>query len=248
MRCRPRALSSPRAWQASSSSCSRRSSALPASRRERNSHSTEWSKPGSASSSPSRYFQSIRARTASAARRSGRFSRNCRMVTRASRHGGSPGWPSLGNRSAKSASAKMAPSSSRRLRRGLPLRKAASRDARRLLGHGLDQGGFERHGRPPAGWTCRRIPAHPGSADFANGIRPFSGYRNAHDGRPRQCWSRDLRKRYPVTTLPPIGRVDVYRRKDRAVSAADRHVRAGLNLSASPAAIAHAAFGTARLS
>src|SRR4051794_22832118 len=125
VRCRPRALSSPRAWQASSSSCNRRSSALPASRRERNSHSTEWSKPGSASSSPSRYFQSIRARTASAARRSGRFSRNCRMVTRASRHGGSPGWPSLGKRSAKSASAKMAPSSSRRLRRGLPLRKAA---------------------------------------------------------------------------------------------------------------------------
>src|SRR5215211_5552388 len=46
-------------------------------------------------------------------------------VTMASRQGGSPGWPSLGKRSAKSASAKMAPSSSRRLSSGLPLRKAA---------------------------------------------------------------------------------------------------------------------------
>ena len=35
------------------------------------------------SSSPSRYFQSMRARIASAARRSGRFSRNCRIVTSA---------------------------------------------------------------------------------------------------------------------------------------------------------------------
>ena len=125
VRCRPRALSSPRAWQASSSLPSSRSSALPASRRERNSHRTEWSKPGSVSSSPSRYFQSMRARTASAAWRSGRFSRNCSRVTRASRQGGRPGWPSLGKRSAKSASAKMAPSSSRRLSSGLPLRKAA---------------------------------------------------------------------------------------------------------------------------
>src|SRR4051794_3260711 len=77
--------------------------------------------------------------------------------------------------------------------------------------------------------------------------RPFSVYRNAHDGRPRQCWHPGVRKRYPVTTLLLKSRVDVYRRDDRAFSAADRHVRAGLNLSASPAAVAHAAFGTARL-
>src|SRR4051812_24101162 len=62
--------------------------------------------------------------------------------------------------------------------------------------------------------------ASPNAADFANGIRTFSGYRNAHDGRPRQCWRRDLPKLYPATTLPPNGRVDVYRRNDRAFLAA----------------------------
>src|SRR4051794_19289364 len=82
-------------------------------------------RPLAVSSSPSRYFQSMRARTASAACRSGRFSRNWSKVTRASRHGGRPGWPRLGNRSAKSVSAKTVPSSSRSLRSGLPLRKAA---------------------------------------------------------------------------------------------------------------------------
>src|SRR5215213_2541552 len=83
---------------------------------------------------------------------------------------------------------------------------------------------------------------------LGSGYRPFSVYRNTHDWRPRRCWHPGVRKRYPVTTLLLKRRVDVYRRDDRAVSAADRHVRAGLNLSASPAAIAHAAFGTARLS
>jgi hypothetical protein len=42
-------------------------------------------------------------------------------------------------------------------------------DARRPLRHGLDRAGLE-HGRPPADWTRRSIPAHLGSADFANGI------------------------------------------------------------------------------
>src|SRR3954451_14079001 len=72
-----------------------------------------------------RYFQSIRARTASAARRSDRSSRNWSRVTSARRHGASPGWPRLGKRSAKSSSRKTAPSSSRSFRSGSPLRKAA---------------------------------------------------------------------------------------------------------------------------
>src|SRR5439155_6240624 len=90
-----------------------------------NSHRTEASKPGSSSSSPSRYFQSMRARTASAARRSARSSRNWSRVTSARRHGASPGWPRSGKRSAKSSSRKTAPSSSRSFRSGSPLRKAA---------------------------------------------------------------------------------------------------------------------------
>ena len=69
------------------------SAALPARRRSRNSLSTEKSKPGSVNSSPKRYFQSIRARTASAAWRSARFSRNCMIVTRASRQGAALGSP-----------------------------------------------------------------------------------------------------------------------------------------------------------
>ena len=101
VRCWPRALSQPRARQRSSSLSSRSSSALPASRRSRNSLSTEKSKPGSVSSRLSRYFQSMRARTASAAWRSARFSRNCMIVTNASRHGGKPGWPPRGKQGGK---------------------------------------------------------------------------------------------------------------------------------------------------
>ena len=40
---------------------------------------------------------------------------------------------------------------------GVALAEGGPRDARRLLGHGLDQGGFERHGRPPVGWQGRRM-------------------------------------------------------------------------------------------
>src|SRR5215210_3849556 len=52
-----------------------------------------WSKPASASSRASRYFQSIRARTASAAWRSLSPSRNCMSVTSARRQGVYAGWP-----------------------------------------------------------------------------------------------------------------------------------------------------------
>jgi hypothetical protein len=83
--------------------------ALPAIRRARNSQSTEKSKPGSASSSPNRYFQSMRARTASAAWRSERLSRNWRMVTSVRRHGGNAGWPLAGKSVEKSSSSRKYP-------------------------------------------------------------------------------------------------------------------------------------------
>jgi hypothetical protein len=52
----------------------------------------------------SAYFQSIRARTASAARRSVRFSMNCSTTISASRPGDPAGFPRAGNRVAKSSS------------------------------------------------------------------------------------------------------------------------------------------------
>src|SRR5713226_6145629 len=60
-------LSHPRCLHRSSNTSSSNVSACPATRRSRNSASTEASKPGSESSKPSAYFQSIRPRTASAA-------------------------------------------------------------------------------------------------------------------------------------------------------------------------------------
>src|SRR5216683_2090585 len=70
-------------------------------------------------------FQSMRARTASAAWRSARFSRNCRMMMGAKRHGGRPGWPHAGKSATKSSSWKSGPSASRSVRYGWPLGKAA---------------------------------------------------------------------------------------------------------------------------
>ncbi len=61
-----------------------------------------------------RHDQSIRARTASAACRSLRFSINCMIVTSASRQGVTPGWPRDGYNSAKWLSVNMLPSSSRK--------------------------------------------------------------------------------------------------------------------------------------
>ena len=76
----------------------------PGRKRSRNSLSAEKSKPASVRSKPRRYFQSMRARTASAAWRSARFSRNCMMVTSAKRHGGRPGCPTRGKSAVKSLS------------------------------------------------------------------------------------------------------------------------------------------------
>src|SRR6516165_3114257 len=125
VRCCPRVVSQPKTRPRSSSLSSKSSSALLARRRSRNALRTEKSKPGSVNASPRRYFQSIRARTASAAWRSARWSRNCLMVPSAKRQGGRPGWPSSGKQAAKSSSWKIVPRVSRRSRYGLPLGKAA---------------------------------------------------------------------------------------------------------------------------
>ena len=113
VRCLPPALTRPsaasRSSSASSTTCSRPAPAT----RARNSASTVWSKPGSSRASPSRYFQSIRVRTASAASRSVRFSARCSTVTSASRDGDHPGLPRAPNAAAKSSSASHWPSRSR---------------------------------------------------------------------------------------------------------------------------------------
>ncbi|QCX82336.1 hypothetical protein C9F11_43790 (plasmid) [Streptomyces sp. YIM 121038] len=82
-------------------------------RRSRNSLSTEWSNPGSVSSSPRRNFQSMRPRRAAAAWRSDRPSANWSTETIANWWGGQAGRPRCGNRSTKSLSANSGPSASR---------------------------------------------------------------------------------------------------------------------------------------
>ena len=67
----------------------------------------------------------MRLRTASAARRSERFSANCSRVTRASRHGHSAGCPRWAKSGANGASVKIVPRWSRRSRYGLSWGKAA---------------------------------------------------------------------------------------------------------------------------
>src|SRR5687768_12717352 len=42
--------------------------------------------------------------------------------------------------------------------KGIALAEGGLGDARRLLGHGLDHGGFERHGLPPAGGPAAGYP------------------------------------------------------------------------------------------
>jgi hypothetical protein len=84
-------------------------SAWPSISRSRKRDSMEKLKPGSLSSSPRSYFQSIRARTASAASRSDKRSANWRMVITASRQGAAAGCPLAGKSGAKSASSNMLP-------------------------------------------------------------------------------------------------------------------------------------------
>lgn len=94
VRCRPPVLSRPASTRRSSISSSNWSAAPSCSaRRARNSHSTEWWNPGSSSSRPIAYFQSILVRTASAAARSDRFSANCSTDTSANCPGDRPGLP-----------------------------------------------------------------------------------------------------------------------------------------------------------
>jgi hypothetical protein len=113
VRCFPPAFTSPpaesRFSSASSGTCSSPASATSA----RNPGSTEWPDPGSSSGRPSRYFQSSRVRTASAAIRPVRFPARGSTVTSASRDGGQPGRPRIPNAAANSSSPSHSPSRSR---------------------------------------------------------------------------------------------------------------------------------------
>ncbi len=104
VRCRPRALTSPASFRRARARSSRTSARPSSASRARKSQSTLWWKPGSASSRPSAYLKSMRQRTASAACRSERLCRNCRMLTVASWAGDSPGRPSRGYHEVKSSS------------------------------------------------------------------------------------------------------------------------------------------------
>jgi len=80
-----------------------RCATLPATKRVRDSESTEKSKPASVNSQPGTYFQSIRARTASAACQSQTPSAKCITVTTASCQGVLTGRCRITNRDAKNA-------------------------------------------------------------------------------------------------------------------------------------------------
>jgi hypothetical protein len=93
VRCCPRACSRPSSRQRLRRVSGSRAPPSPSPRRSRHALSPEKWKPGSVSSSPRSYCQSIRPRTASAAWRAARCSRNGMTVTRARGHGAKPGGP-----------------------------------------------------------------------------------------------------------------------------------------------------------
>ncbi len=113
------------ARKCSSSRSSIRCSSPPETRRVRDSESTEESKPGSSNASDKRYFQSMRARTVSAACRSERPSTYCITQTSARRQGETTGRPRAGNKGANASSVKRVPILSRMRIQGLLRRNAA---------------------------------------------------------------------------------------------------------------------------
>jgi hypothetical protein len=84
VRCVVRSRTRPASLRRATARSRRRSARSPSARRSRKSASTLWWKPGSSSSMAKAYLKSTRQRTASAACRSDRPSRNCRTQTVAS--------------------------------------------------------------------------------------------------------------------------------------------------------------------
>ncbi len=113
VRCLPPAPTRPFSFNRASSRSSTFSSRWCSTTRERNSHSTVWSKPVSSRSNPSAYAHDSRSRTASAACRSVRFSAIWNTVTKANRPGDQPRGPLAPNADANSASANNSPNWSR---------------------------------------------------------------------------------------------------------------------------------------
>ena len=91
-----RSRTSPASFSRARARSRSRSARRSTSSRSRKSPNTLWQKPGSSRSRPSAYLKSIRHRTASAASRSDRSSRNCSTLTVASCASETPGRPSRG--------------------------------------------------------------------------------------------------------------------------------------------------------
>ena len=125
--------------------------------------STEASKPGSDRSRPSAYFQSSRARTASAACRSVRPSTNCSTSTSASRAGDHAGRPRAANNSANCSSVNSGPSASRARIARQPLGNAAR--ATRDVSAGISVNPFGRNDIADLRAPCPSIHRHPEGPD-----------------------------------------------------------------------------------
>jgi hypothetical protein len=121
----PRAGNKPRSRKRASRSSNQRCARPPARSRSRHARRLEKSNPGSTWSTPSRYFQPVRLRTASGACRSERFAAHGKTATSVRRPGNAAGGPRLRNKSAKTLSAYIIARASRRGKDRLPFGKAA---------------------------------------------------------------------------------------------------------------------------
>jgi len=125
VRCLPPAPTMPVAASTSTSRSNTTRSRPCSTSRARNLLNTLGSKPGSVSSNPRAYFQSIARATIDPAWRSVRFSTYCNTVTSANAPGDSAGAPRVPNAAANCSSPKTSASSSRALIAGLPFGNAA---------------------------------------------------------------------------------------------------------------------------
>jgi hypothetical protein len=200
VRWRPPLPSRPRSRSRSSNSPSSRSVWPSASSRARNSVSTEASKPGSDRSRPSAYFQSSRARTASAACRSVRPSTNCSTSTSASRAGDHAGRPRAANSSANCSSVNSGPSASRARIARHPLGNAAL--ATRDVSAGISVNPFGRNDIADLRAPCPSIHRHPeGPDDVTTTTRDeFASRVESRGGSPHH------RLRLHPETAPPARR------------------------------------------
>ena len=157
----PPALRPPPARQRACRVSRHRAAAWPAKTRSRTAHNPAWSPPGAVRATPRRYGQAIRARPAAAACRSERGARHGLLVTRARRHGGTPGWPPAGQRAGTSSSWELGPRCARQVREGWPEAKAAGATRAVASGMGAMGGGGSDRATPHrlCMGRCNSIPS-----------------------------------------------------------------------------------------